>query len=570
MHITFVLFLPFIQIEFRPRKDVLPAAAQRQKFQAQHAQCIIQVAAELAAFHPRRQVHTAGDDHPDVGSYRTVGAVVQELSLQQVEQLILHLERQVLHVAQIKGAILRQFRHTGRGLLFGGIVAEQHGIQRIGQPGAAIQRNECIVAGKAFVVQALRHDIFPGARLPSQQYGCIVFCDPLGQRNRRLYLLVARLCLIEGILGDVTALIQLPAQFPVHLDDPLALLEGQDCAVDLPIHADRRQVDNRYFMFDVHQEGVRLFPLKEGILQDLTVEVGKNGGQRLSQQIAGTPLQQIISRAVNPQDDPIAVDLHDPIEGVVQHGVHLGVVVFFQINGVTDASGSFQSRPEALLPRRDEPAGHPHMARMFAGDISPNHRIAAILISLFGGRGQPGGVLHHIKAQINTEQLVELGGIAEHIGKTDQPKPWTCNPQLPFQIEHHHPQFLGGHTDLDQRHTQIAAFDDLCLCAAGHDQFAALAFQLPHAGFDQFRSGEFQTHHRKMFGCSFSQRARQLAHLPIRDQNRHFCHRDSPFPVVGFWNHFTPSARRLSTCTGRRKKPGAEHPAFRWLGGPTL
>ena len=526
--VALVFFLPVVQIKLGPAEDIGPAAAQRQHLQTQDAERIVEVAAELPLLHTGDQVHGAGCNDPDVGRHRPGRAVVEEAAPDQAEQLVLGLRRQHFHMAEIKGAVLRHFGvAVHRGVLPDGVVAEQHIVQRFRQPCAAVDGHEGVVVHKAFVVDALGKDVLAAAGLAGQEDGRGEFADPLGQIQHAAGLRGLTDHILEAVPGHEAPLIQLPAHLAVHFDQALAFLKRQDGALDLAVHQNGGDVDHHRLVVDVQHEGVSLLPPDQGVVQHVLVQVGQDLGDRPAQQRVGGVFQQVVADPVHPADDSFPVHLHDAAEGVVQQGVDLGAVPLFQIDGVGHAGRHGQGVAQAFHAGRNELIGQFFPPGILADDIAADDGIASVGKGTHGGSGQLIVLLHHIQVQIDAEQPVELGSVAEHIGKPDQPDAGAGKPQLLLEFQYHTGQLLLGHADLHQRQLD-APLDGAGLHAARHDQIAPLLFQLAGPpdgliGLDGF--DRHQGDGGKFTGQGFC----NGAHLLIRNQNCNLCHESISF-----------------------------------------
>ena len=170
-------------------------------------------------------------------------------------------------MAEIQRAVLRQLCQTGGALLAVGHRAEQHGVQRFGQPGAAIQRHKGVGAAQAFVVDALGHHGLAGARLAGEQHRGIVYRHASGHRRRILVLFAAHRQVVKAVLGNVAAAEQFTAQLAVHLDDAPALLEGEQRTLHIVFVADGRHVHHHRLAADVHDQRVGFLAEQQRFLQ---------------------------------------------------------------------------------------------------------------------------------------------------------------------------------------------------------------------------------------------------------------------------------------------------------------
>ena len=137
----------------------------------------------------------------------------------------------------------------------------------------------------------------------------------------------------------------------------------------------------------------------------------------------------------------------------------------------------------ALHTEGDEAEGHPQIARVLADDTAADHGQAPLAECLLHGQRQFLAAVHQIGLQIHGEEVVELGGIAHHVGKADQRQPGVLNGKLPLQIQDYRAQFLRRDADLHQRHFDGVA-DNAGLHAPGDDQLTPLPLQFQGLGLD--------------------------------------------------------------------------------------
>lgn len=222
------------------------------------------------------------------------------------------------------------------------------------------------------------------------------------------------------------------------------------------------------------------------------------------------------------------VHLHHAAEGVVQHGVQLGAVALLKVDGVTDAGRGLQRGADALLAGGEEAEGQVPLLCRFTDDIPANDTVAAILYSPFHRAGQLHAVGHEVAVQLDAEQVIELRGIAEHVGKADQSDTGALQPQLLPERQHQRPQLLRGDPDLHHR-DRHALPRDARLYAAGNDQLAALLRQLAGPRPDLIRPGVLHAHRRDV-RPQVRQRKRHFIHIKMRNKDRDLCHfHTSPF-----------------------------------------
>ena len=298
-------------------------------------------------------------------------------------------------------------------------------------------------------------------------------------------------------------------------------------------------------MVDIQQESVCLLAVEQRIRQNILIQVGKHSGNLLSKQDISAPAQQIVGDPVDPADDALFIHLDDAAERVVQQCVYLGRVVLFQINGVSHAGGSCKGIAQTFLPRRDKLVGQRFLPGRGADPVAADDGIAAILKRFVHHFFQLFFLLCHIKPEINMEQPVELGCVAEHIRKADQPDAGAIQFQFLFQIQHHTGQLLRGDSDLHERDADTA-LDEPCLHAARHDKVTALLFQFSGPLYRIGRADIFDLHHLK--GRKFlSQRLCDELQLLIGHQYCYLCHR----VLLLFWS-VQKAKRRTHTWRARR------------------
>ena len=372
-------------------------------------------------------------------------------------------------------------------------------------------------------MDALGQNVFAAAGLTGQQHGGCEFADPFGKFQHPAGLGVFTDHVFKAVLGHKAALVQLPAHLAVHLDQALAFLEGQHGTFDLVVHKDGRNIDHNGLVADVQQEGVGLLSAHQCIVQNALVQVGQHLGDGAAQQSRGGALQQVVADAVHPADDALLIDLNDAAEGVVQQGVDLGTVPLFQIDGVGHAGGNGQCIAQALLPGGDELVGQVLPLGALTHDVAADDGVAAIGKGMLHGVGQLVVLLHHIKVQVDAEQPVEPGGVAEHIGKADQADARAGQIQLLLQVQHRVGKLLLGDADLHQRQLD-GALDGAGLHAAGNDQVAALMLQLPGALGHLIRPDVFNGHDGN--GGKFADQGLcDGTEFLIGDQNCDLCHK---------------------------------------------
>ena len=324
-------------------------------------------------------------------------------------------------------------------------------------------------------------DVLAAAGLTGQQHRGRKFADPLGQLDHAAGLRVFADQVLKAVPRHKAALVQLPAHLAVHLDQALAFLECQHRALDLSLHQDGGHVDHNGLVADVQQERVGLLAVAQRILQHAPVQIGQHGTDLLAQQVGGGAFQQVVADAVHAADDALLIHLDDAAERVVEQGVDLGTVPFFQVDGVGHLGGHLQRIAQALLPGGDKLVGQVFAGGYLTHDVAADHAAAAIGDALLHRTGQLVVLLHHIKGQVHLEQVVELGSIAEHVRHADQRDLGPFHMQLLLELHDHGSHLLLGDVDLHQRHLD-AALGQGGLHAAGHQQVVPLALQFLGAG----------------------------------------------------------------------------------------
>ena len=195
---------------------------QRRDVDADHAEPVVQVFAELTFGHPLLEVRVGRGEHPDVHRLRTCLADRHDLGLlEESKQLRLDVERQVADLIEEQRA---SDRRADQSLLIGdrageaaAAMPEQLTVGQIARRRRAVVGEEHRGASWRADVNRARDEVLAGAAFPGDQHGQVVALQPLdligqpihrrtgadepGQQRLEWSLVV----LIDGLDSDVRA-----------------------------------------------------------------------------------------------------------------------------------------------------------------------------------------------------------------------------------------------------------------------------------------------------------------------------------------------------------------------------
>ena len=447
-----------------------------------------------------------------------------EFPLGQLQKLELCLQHHAFHIADIQRAVLRHLRKAHGAVFLGGIVAKQLSVQGLGHPCAAVHGNKGAAGIQAFLMNTLGNHRLAAAGFSRQENRGVEFCHLLCGFHQLKHLLTAADNAVKCIFGHISPLEQLPAQLTVHFHDLPVLLEGQQNTPGFLLNPDGGNIHHHRFVADVDHQCIGFQPELQRVLQQLSIQI-RNGIHRLAaHELRGLLVQQHGSRTVQALDFTVTADLDNAAEGIVQHGLHFRQIALFQVNGVAHPGGRFQCIFQAFRAGRQEPVGQIQRPGALADDLAANYAAAAFLHGLADRTRELLLAVDKVASEVNSEQLVIMGGVSDHIREANQAKAGAFLPKLPAQIQHLHAQFLGGNLNLHHRQGGVA-FDQSGLDAPGNDQITLLLhLQRPgdgKLGFHKINAGKGYAVIIRHQGC------RQFAHGFLRKQNRNLRHTDT-------------------------------------------
>ena len=158
------------------QRQVLAALAQRRYPQLDHVDAVIQVVAEPALVHQRRQVLVGGRQDAYIHCHFAIGTHrAHRLFLDGAQQLDLHGHRQFGDLVEEQGAAFGRLEQAGLVGVGTGeaafLVAEELAFHQFGGNRAAVHRHERAVGARAFVVDGARHQLLADAGFAGDVHG---------------------------------------------------------------------------------------------------------------------------------------------------------------------------------------------------------------------------------------------------------------------------------------------------------------------------------------------------------------------------------------------------------------
>ena len=246
------------QIMLHEQRQVALAPAQGRQLDGQHFQAIVQVFTESALPYHLRQVAVGRADDAHVDGDHAVRADAAHLALlYHAQQAALQRQRDLAHLVQEDGALVRRFKQADLAGFAGAckgaaLIAEQLAFHEVVGNGRAVDCHKGAVRAVAFIVDGLYKQFLAGARLAGQQYVAVHMREALGRMDGGADGRAFPQDVVKAVPGQVPPVVQAVTQPAFRVGDRLICLKGHQGAQPLPFMVHRRAVEHEIIAVDPH------------------------------------------------------------------------------------------------------------------------------------------------------------------------------------------------------------------------------------------------------------------------------------------------------------------------------